>query len=190
MPFWRLVGILKEDIMTDSDSNKFEDSTPVVEPLVTPHYNKNFCKYCGKELQPEAAFCSSCGKSQGKASIQQPVVQIMKQPVVQPYIATPYQQPQPVVAPNVSTTVIVEGTHSNGLGTAGFIIALLGLIFCWVPVVDVILWLLGFVFSIIGMFKAPRGMAIAGLILSLIIIIIILIFASAIYGTLETFFNK
>ena len=116
-------------------------------------------------------------------SIQQPAVQIMQQPVAQPYVVNAYQQPQPVAAPNVSTnttTVVVEGGHSNSIGTAGFIIALLGLVFCWIPFIDFVLWFLGLVFSIIGLFKAPRGMAIAGLVLSLVLIIVIIM----IFGTI------
>lgn len=59
----------------------------------------------------------------------------------------------------------------NGLGTAGFVLALLGLIFCWFPIVGWILWLLGLIFSLIGVFKSPRGLAIAGLVLSFIDIV-------------------
>lgn len=64
--------------------------------------------------------------------------------------------------------------QSNGLGTAGFVLALLGLIFCWVPFVDGILWLLGFIFSFIAVFRAPRGLAIAGLVLSFVAAFIML----------------
>ncbi len=180
--------------MADFNGNIVEDATPLVVSPSGNQFNKNFCKYCGKELQPGAAFCSSCGKPQGSVPIQQPPIQMVQQPVVQPYVAAAYQQPQPVVNPNVltnnTTTVVVEGSRSNSMGVAGFIIALLGLVFCWVPVVDLILWLLGFIFSLIGLFKAPRGMAIAGLVLSLIIIFIIIIFWSAIISLLDSFVNK
>lgn len=67
-----------------------------------------------------------------------------------------------------------EVKKKNGIGTAGFILALIGLIFCWVPVLDYILWFLGLLFSFIGVFKKPRGLSIAGLIISCIGIIIIL----------------
>ena len=170
--------------MNDSDSNKFDGSTTAVESLQASLFKRNYCKYCGKGLQPDSAFCSFCGKPQGDMSIQQPVVQKMQQPIVQPYIVSAYQQPQPVVTPNVSTshetTVVVEGGRSNSMGIAGFIIALLGLIFCWVPIINLILWFLGLIFSFVGLFKAPRGMAIAGIALSLIIIFIIF----AIMGTM------
>lgn len=62
----------------------------------------------------------------------------------------------------------------NGIGTAGFILALIGLIFCWVPILDWILWFLGVLFSFIGVFKKPRGLAITGLIISFIGVIIII----------------
>lgn len=70
--------------------------------------------------------------------------------------------------------------QGNGLGTAGFVLALIGLIFCWVPVIDWILWLLGLIFSFIGVFKAPRGLAIAGLVISFIGIIILITLIAAV----------
>ena len=174
--------------MADFDGNKVEDATPVIVSPVGTQFNKNFCKYCGKELQPGAAFCSSCGKPQGNVPVQRPSVQMTQQPVVQPYIVNAYQQPQPAapISTNNTTTVVVEGSHSNSIGIAGFIIALLGLVFCWVPFVDLILWFLGLIFSIIGLFKAPRGMAIAGFILSFVVIFVII----AVMGSIFAAFQK
>ena len=76
----------------------------------------------------------------------------------------------------VRQTIIIreESRKSNGLGTAGFVLALL--------VLNWILWLLGFIFSFIGIFKSPRGLAIAGLCISLvdlIPLILLLGFAAA-----------
>lgn len=81
-------------------------------------------------------------------------------------------------------TIIVQqapAPASNGLGTAGFVLALLGLVFCWVPVLGWILWVLGLVFSLCGVFKTPKGLSIAGLVISLIglIVSIVLIGAAA-----------
>lgn len=53
-------------------------------------------------------------------------------------------------------------------------LALVTLIFGWVPVFGWIIWVLGLVFSFIGIFRRPRGLAVAGLIISLIDIILIL----------------
>lgn len=70
-------------------------------------------------------------------------------------------------------TIIVQ-KKTNGLGTAGFVLALLSLLFSWTPVVNWILWVLGFIFSLIGIFKSPRGLAIAGLVISCIGLIVLL----------------
>ena len=57
-------------------------------------------------------------------------------------------------------TIIInqqERRSTNGLGTAGFILALLGLIFNWVPGLGWVLWALGLIFFIRGNFQnSPR----------------------------------
>ena len=72
---------------------------------------------------------------------------------------------------------------TNGMGVAGFVIAIIALVFCWVPILCWILWFLGALFSFIGVFKAPRGLSIAGLVISIIDFIILIcmlgIFAAA-----------
>lgn len=82
--------------------------------------------------------------------------------------------------------IIINQTErkGNGLGTAGFVLALLGLVFCWVPVLDWILWILGLIFSFIGVFRAPRGLAIAGLVISFIGVIVIIALATAVTAAL------
>lgn len=70
---------------------------------------------------------------------------------------------------HVQTIIVREQRYkSNGLGTAGFITSLLGLLLSWVPVFGWILWLVGALLSLIGVFKSPKGLAITGLILSLV----------------------
>ena len=84
-------------------------------------------------------------------------------------------------------TIIINNSQeksSNGLGTAGFVLALIGLFLCWVPVLDWILWLLGLIFSFCGVFRKPRGLAIAGLAISLFSLIMII----AVVGTIAAFF--
>ncbi len=78
-------------------------------------------------------------------------------------------------------TIIVQQTEkkSNGIGTAGFILALLSLFLGWIPVLGWIMWLLGLILSAVGMTKKPKGLAIAGLVISLIGIVFLLLFFSA-----------
>ena len=89
---------------------------------------------------------------------------------------------------NNDRTIVIEQRikRSNGLGTAGFVLALLGLIFCWVPVLDWILWLLGLIFSFIGVFRAPRGLAIAGLVISCLALILIVAVVGVLGAALAT----
>jgi|WetSurMetagenome_2_1015567.scaffolds.fasta_scaffold462935_1 hypothetical protein len=56
----------------------------------------------------------------------------------------------------------------KGLGIAGFVLALLGVILAFVPVLGFILAALGITFSIIQLTKEKTGLAIAGLILGII----------------------
>jgi hypothetical protein len=81
-------------------------------------------------------------------------------------------------------TIIVNQVESksNGIGIAGFVLALIALFLGWVPVLGWILWFLGLILSFIGVFKLPRGLAIAGLVISLIGVILILTVFGALLG--------
>lgn len=98
----------------------------------------------------------------------------------------PFLQQQNQNQPS-STTVIVNQTEkrSNGVGIAGFILALLGVIFSWIPILNWILWIIGLILSFVGVFKKPKGLAIAGLCLSLLGIILII----AVIGTIGALFS-
>lgn len=85
-------------------------------------------------------------------------------------------------------TIIIQqpAPRSNGLGTAGFVLALIALFLGWIPVVGWIMWLLGLIFSACGIFKAPRGLAIAGLVISLLGMILLLVVFGAVATALST----
>lgn len=69
---------------------------------------------------------------------------------------------------------------SNGVGTAGFVIALICACLSWLPGVNAILWFIGLMLSFFGMFKRPRGLAIIGFLISILDIIIIVMILGAI----------
>lgn len=84
-------------------------------------------------------------------------------------------------------TIQLVENKSNGIGTAGFVLALIALFFGWVPVLGWITWLLGLIFSAVGISKANKvqkgkGLSIAGLVISLLGII----FLIAAAGTVAT----
>lgn len=187
--------------MEEYKSNQYAPANQMGSAPTEPHFKKSFCKYCGTELNAGMAFCPSCGKPQRNVPVQQPInpiapqsQQFYGQPIQQQpaYAAGFSQQSQPSHAmsantannstQNTSTTVVVQGGSSNGLGTAGFVFALLAFFVCWIPFVDFIVWFLGALFSFIGLFKKPRGLAIAGFILSFIGIAILLTFFGALLG--------
>ena len=81
-------------------------------------------------------------------------------------------------------TVIINQSEKkkNGVGTAGFVLALIAVFLGWVPILGWIIWALGLILSFVGVFKVPRGLAIAGLVISLIGIILLLVVFGAILG--------
>lgn len=96
-----------------------------------------------------------------------------------------YGQPRQGFAPQGGQPIYINQTvaapqASNGIGTAGFVLSIVAILLFWAPVLDWILWILGLVFSLIGVFRKPRGLAIAGLVISLIGLIAILLIAGAI----------
>ena len=88
-----------------------------------------------------------------------------------------YAQPQ---------QVFVQAPPSNGLGIAGFVTGLIGLVFCWVPWFGVLLAGIGVVLSAIGISSGKKkgasiGLAIAGLVCGIIALIPAIIIMVALF---------
>ena len=99
---------------------------------------------------------------------------IPPQPHQQPVPPQTYQQPYPQSYPQPTPTPVApRGRKKNGMGTAGFVLSLISLALCWLPVFNVILFLLGLAFSIVGVSLRNRkkGLAIAGLAISVVVLI-------------------
>jgi hypothetical protein len=74
---------------------------------------------------------------------------------------------------------------TNGLGIAGFVTGLLGLLLCWVPFFGLILAGCGVVLGAMGMSQGKKvgantGLAVAGLVLGIVALIPALIFLIAV----------
>lgn len=90
--------------------------------------------------------------------------------MVENYQEEPQQESQTILINQVKK-------DSNGIGTAGFIMALVAIFFGWVPILGWFIWLLGLIFSFVGIFRSPKGLAIAGLVISLIgIVLLVFVF--------------
>ena len=76
-----------------------------------------------------------------------------------------YPAPQPYGNPSA---------QGNGLAVAGFVCSLLAVVLFWFPGVNFVLWVLGLVFSSVGLNRSNklnlphRGLAIAGLVIALV----------------------
>ncbi|MBN1119217.1 MAG: hypothetical protein JXA77_18550 [Bacteroidales bacterium] len=78
-----------------------------------------------------------------------------------------------------------QSTQSNGIGTAGFILALVTLFFGWIPFLGWTIWILGLVFSAVGIARAKSvgkgmGLSVAGLVISLLGVIMLIFVVGAI----------
>lgn len=78
------------------------------------------------------------------------------------------------------TIIINQKAKGNGVGTAGFVLALIAVVLFWVPVLSWIMWLLGLILSAVGVTKQPKGLAIAGLVISLVGLLLMLLAAAAV----------
>jgi hypothetical protein len=74
--------------------------------------------------------------------------------------------------------------QSNGVGIAGFVLALIAVFIGWIPVLNVLCWLLGLILSFAGLFKKPRGLAIVGFIISIILLPLIVLLGLFGFGLL------
>lgn len=89
--------------------------------------------------------------------------------------------------PQTQVNVTVARQERNPLGTAGFVLALVGVFLSWIPFLGWILWLLGAIFSVVGIFRKPRGLAIAGTVISFFDLILVFVLASVIAGSIAAF---
>lgn len=93
--------------------------------------------------------------------------------------------PEPPIQ-HIEQTVLVQQskTSTNALGVVGFIFSLIGLFFGWCFWPVALISLLGAFLSFIGMFREPRGLAIAGFIIGLLgsVVLAILIAVIGVLG--------
>lgn len=116
-------------------------------------------------MVPAAAQPSVLTKPKQPIAIKPPAAALpAKVEIMSPESAIVMPPPPPtivqVVAPpaavQVNQRVYIQVPATNGLGTAGFICSLLGIVTCG------LLSPIGLLFSVLGIFRAPRGMAFAG----------------------------
>lgn len=114
----------------------------------------NFCGNCGTHLEGDPHFCPNCGA---------------------PTAPNAQSAPRPSAAPTVKTC---------GYAVAGFVLGLCALLFGWICCLN-ILGVLGFAFSVIALCRIAdsheggKGLAIAGLVLSILSLLFLVVLALA-----------
>ena len=160
-----LVKLLKRRRSSVATPSEAADGTPPEASPVEPSEPLLIhCPACGAEVSRYAPTCIKCGHP----------------------IHAAVQTQEPPQAERCQTIVIQQppARSSNGAGTAGFVLALISLFLSWMPGVGWVVWFLGFLLSFIGLFSAPRGLAVAGFIISIIDLIILLLFFGALAALL------
>lgn len=100
---------------------------------------------------------------------------------------------QPTYAPNPGGSAPPPVKGSNGIATAGFILALLGLLGSWIPVLNVLgilLGVVGVVLAAVGLAKskkvnAGKGLALAGIVLGALAVIFALLVNVVFVGAVD-----
>jgi hypothetical protein len=109
-----------------------------------------------------------------------------------------YQGGVPPVPPQqygyAQPPVFVQTAPTNGLGVAGFVTGLLGLVLCWVPWLGILLAGVGIVLSGIGISTGKKkgmsiGLAIAGLVCGIIALIPAVIVLVALFSVASELSN-
>ena len=158
----------------------------------------SFCPNCGASNESGNKFCMFCGSTLDEpvpvatpVDNAEPVKPAQPEPV-QPITATPIAQPisQPIAAPiqpmnsgRISSAYTAPAS-TNGLCIAGMVVSLVSILCC-----GLLAWL-GFLLSLIGLIVAcakkqkGKGMAIAGLIISVILMGLL---AFLMFGNNKTF---
>ena len=136
----------------------------------------SFCNGCGTQLEANAAFCSKCGKTSG-ASVPNNANAAPPQQPYPPYGYNPHGYYPPVQQPG------------HGLAVGSMVLGIVSLIFSWFPYL-IPLSIVGTVLAVVAMKQGNKGgMAIAGLICSLIALIISAIVLIVIISTINRFTN-
>ena len=126
--------------------------------------------------------------SEPVTEIKETIEEVVKEPVVEVAKTERVENSQPYN--NLHAQLLNDGANqTNKMGQLGLILSIAAIIVSFIPFLNFIswiVWILGLVFSIIGLTRKPKGMAITGLVISLLGVILMLFLAAFIVAALAT----
>ena len=124
------------------------------------------CSKCNHELSAGAVFCGNCG---------------------QPVPAQPQQAPTQESTTQVPAQVVPVSSVGSGKATASLILGILGLVGAIIPILGLVMGIVGIVLGSMSLKSSKRGMATAGIILGVLVVLFsLVIFCLNIYmGLME-----
>lgn len=128
--------------------------------------------------QPPTAYGQSgYGEPSPQSPQQQPYPYQPQYPQMQqPYPQQGYQNPY-----NPTMYAMPQASQGGGLAIAGLVLGIISIVFCWIPLFDILIGIVGLVLSLLGRRSLSRhGIAIAGLVCSIIGLILSLIITVAV----------
>jgi hypothetical protein len=140
-----------------------------------------FCYKCGKQIEDGSRYCNYCGATLAHGGMATQPTPVPQRPVFYPPLPSSQniiiQQPPPSGNP----------APTNAMGLTGFIMSLCAIVFCWTLGVGVLLWLLGLIFSLVGLQREPKGLARAGVIISIVVAalaLVLILIVISIFGSI------
>lgn len=95
-------------------------------------------------------------------------------------MSNPFSQQYGNVPSSLEPSPAMPPSETNGLGIAGFVVSLIGILTCGVPSI------VGLGFSLLALRKKPKGFAIAGVILGVIGLLELVFMVFSVYNVLQT----
>ncbi|MBQ4168146.1 MAG: zinc ribbon domain-containing protein [Clostridia bacterium] len=123
-----------------------------------------FCRNCGQKIEDGMMFCPNCGTKAAFERMSEPAPEPAPEPEPEP---APEPEPEPEPRPvRISDPAPAYTKGTNGLAVAGFICSF------FFPFVGLVLSIIGLSIADTGYQKPMRGLAIAGIIISAVLLVL------------------
>ncbi|GEM_PF-1615574 len=145
------------------------------------------CNKCNASIPDDSSFCPACGSPIERHEEQQAYIPIQ---TVQPT----YIPVQPTMPPQMMTSYapvpVNENSKMNWAAITGFILSLIALCSFWLGLIPFIFAVTGLIFSILGAKSDKKGLAIAGIVISVVAMVIAVAVVFLALGTFRYLTNN